>query len=84
LTIPQILIALFFITILPSAAFAETQMDTDPFSTGSQFDSKPLDEHEQDEQNLTDLWTLCIVIVACALIARIAFQIVKKRMQKSN
>ncbi len=43
-----------------------------------------LDDLEQDEQNLTDLWTLCIVIVACALIARIAFQIVKKRMQKSN
>ena len=80
----QIITALFFITILPSAAFAETQMDTDPFSTGSQFDSKPLDEHEQDEQNLTDLWTICIVIVVGAIIARIAFQIIKKRMKKSN
>ena len=80
----QIITALFFITILPSAAFAETQMDTDPFSTGSQFDSKPLDEHEQDEQNLTDLWTICIVIVVGAIIARIAFKIIKKRMKKSN
>ena len=80
----QIITTLFFITILPSAAFAETQMDTDPFATGSQFDSKPLDEHQQDEQDMTDLWTTCIVIVACLLIARIAFQIVKKRMKKSN
>jgi len=84
LKILQIITALFFITILPSAAFAETQMDTDPFATGSQFDSKPLDEHQQDEQDMTDLWTICIIIVACLLIARIAFQIVKKRMKKSN
>ena len=59
-------------------------MDTDPFATGSQFDSKPLDEHQQDEQDMTDLWTICIIIVAGLLIARIAFQIVKKRMKKSN
>ena len=70
--------------ILPSTAFGDTQMDTDPFAPGSQFDSKPLDEHEQDEQNLTDLWTICIVIVVGAIIARIAFQIIKKRMKKSN
>ena len=80
----QIITALFFITILPTTAFAETQMDTDPFTVGSQFDSKPLDEHEQDEQNLTDLLTICIVIVVGAIIARIAFQIIKKRMKKSN
>ena len=80
----QIITALFFITILPTTAFAETQMDTDPFATGSQFDSKPLDEHQQDEQDMTDLWTTCIIIVAFLLIARIAFQIVKKRMKKSN
>ena len=80
----QIITVLFFITILPSAAFAETQMDTDPFAPGSQFDSKPLDEHEQDEQNQTDLWTICIIIVTGAVIARIAFQIVKRRMKKSS
>ena len=80
----QIITALFFITILPTTAFAETQMDTDPFATGSQFDSKPLDEHQQDEQDMTDLWTTCIIIVAGLLIARIAFQIVKRRMKKSN
>ena len=70
--------------ILPSTAFGDTQMDTDPFTVGSQFDSKPLDEAEQDQQFLTDLWTTCIVIVVGAIIARIAFQIVKKRMKKSD
>ncbi len=78
------IIALFFIAFIPNVAFGDTQMDTDPFTVGSQFDSKPLDEAEQDQQFLTDLWTICIVIVVCAIIARIAFQIVKKRMQKSN
>ena len=82
---PYYFIPIFFaILISPCFAFAETQMDTDPFATGSQFDSKPLDEHQQDEQDMTDLWTICIIIVACLLIARIAFQIVKKRMKKSN
>ena len=73
----QIITALFFITILPSAAFAETQMDTDPFSTGAQFDSKPLDEHQQDEQDMTDLWTICIIIVAGLLIAESHFRLLK-------
>ena len=70
--------------ILTSTAFGDTQMDTDPFTVGSQFDSKPLDEAEQDQKFLTDLWTACIVIVVGAIIARIAFQIVKKRMKKSD
>ena len=70
--------------ILPSTAFGDTQMDTDPFTVGSQFDSKPLDEAEQDQKFLTDLWTACIVIVVGAIIARNAFQIVKKRMKKSD
>ena len=80
----QIITVLFFITILPSAAFAETQMDTDPFAPGSQFDSKPLDEAQQEDQDLESLWTTCIVIVVGLLIARIAFQIVKKRIKRSN
>tara|TARA_Y100000590_G_scaffold430954_1_gene545185 strand:+ start:104 stop:361 length:258 start_codon:yes stop_codon:yes gene_type:complete len=78
------LIVLFFLAFTPNVAFGDTQMDTDPFTAGSQFDSKPLDEAEQDQQFLTDLWTTCIVIVVGAIIARIAFQIVKKRMKKSD
>ena len=81
---PQIILAFSLMIILPSTAFGDTQMDTDPFTVGSQFDSKPLDEAEQDQKFLTDLWTACTVIVVGAIIARIAFQIVKKRMKKSD
>ena len=80
----QILLAFSLMILFPSTAFADTQMDTDPFTVGSQFDSKPLDEAEQDQEFLTSLWTTCIIIVVVALIARIAFQIVKKRMKKSE
>ena len=81
---PQIILAFSLMIILPSTAFGDTQMDTDPITVGSQFDSKPLEEAEQDQKFLTDLWTACIVIVVGAIIARIAFQIVKKRMKKSD
>ena len=76
------LIAIFFvIVILPSAAFAQSEIDKDPFSPGNQFDQKPLDEHEQDMEFLNQLWTICIVLIISMIIARIAFKIIKKRMQ---
>jgi hypothetical protein len=76
------LIALFFvITILPSTAFAQSEIDKDPFSPGNQFDQKPLDEHEQDQDDMRQLWTICIVLVISMLVARVAFKIIKKRMQ---
>ena len=79
------LIAIFFvITILPSAAFAQSEIDKDPFSPGNQFDQKPLDEHEQDMEDVNQLWTICIVLVVSMLVARVAFKIIKKRMAKSN
>jgi len=73
-------------TDIPSTnmAFAETVMDKDPFDVGLQFDSKPLDEAEQEKEDLSSLWVTCIVIVVGLLIARIAFQIVKKRIKRSN
>ena len=73
-------------TNMPSTtmAFAEITMDKDPLEGGLQFDSKPLDEAQQEDQDLESLWTTCIVIVAGLLIARIAFQIVKKRIKRSN
>ena len=73
-------------TDIPSSinAFADITLDKDPFEAGLQFDSKPLDEAQQDDQDLESLWTTCIVIVAGLLIARIAFQIVKKRIKRSN
>jgi flagellar biosynthesis/type III secretory pathway M-ring protein FliF/YscJ len=76
------LIAIFFvITILPSTAFAQSEIDKDPFSAGNQFDQKPLDEHEQDVEFINQLWTICIVLVISMLVARVAFKIIKKRMQ---
>ena len=71
-------------TILPSAAFAQSEIDKDPFSPGNQFDQKPLDEHEQDLEFLNQLWTICVVLVISMVVARVAFKIIKKRMAKSN
>ena len=71
-------------TILPSAAFAQSEIDKDPFSPGNQFDQKPLDEHEQDLEFLSQLWTISIVLVISFVIARIMLKIVKKRMSRSK
>ena len=79
------LIAIFFvIAILPSVAFAQSEIDKDPFSPGNQFDQKPLDEHEQDQEDMELLWTICIVLVISMVVARVAFKIIKKRMARSN
>ena len=79
------LIAIFFvIAILPSAAFAQSEIDNDPFTPGNQFDQKPLDEHEQDMEFLNQLWTICIVLVISMIIARVGIKIIKKRMSRSN
>ena len=72
------------ITIVPSVAFAETVMDKDVFAPGAQFDSKPLDEAQQEDQDLADIWTYSIIIVAGVIIARIVLQVVKKRMSRST
>ena len=71
------------LTIVPSVAFAETVMDKDVFAPGAQFDSKPLDEAEQEQQDLTDIWVYSIIIVVAVIIARIVLQIVKKRMSNA-
>ena len=80
------LIAIFFvITILPSTAFAQSEIDKDPFSPGNQFDQKPLDEHEMDMEDLNMLWTICIVAVVGMVAARVALKIIsKKRASRSN
>ena len=80
------LIAIFFvITILPSAAFAQSEIDKDPFTPGNQFDQKPLDEHEQDQEDMELLWTICIVAVIVMVVARVALKIIsKKRASRSN
>ena len=72
------------VTIAPGAVFAETVMDKDVFAPGSQFDSKPLDEAQQEEEDLTQIWTYAVIAVIGMIIARIAFQVVKKRMSRST
>ena len=37
-------------TIIPYITFAHADLDTDPFSAGTQFDSKPQDEAEQEDK----------------------------------
>ena len=72
-------------TILPSAAFAQSEIDKDPFSPGNQFDQKPLDAHEQDMEDVNQLWTICIVAVIVMVVARVALKIIsKKRASRSN
>ena len=80
------LIAIFFvIAILPSVAFAQSEIDKDPFTPGNQFDQKPLDEHEQDMEDVNLLWTICIVAVFVMVVARVALKIIsKKRASRSN
>jgi flagellar biosynthesis/type III secretory pathway M-ring protein FliF/YscJ len=78
---PHLIAIFFIIAILPSAAFAQSEIDKDPFSPGNQFDQKPLDEHELDMEFLNQLWTICIVLVISMVVARVAFKIIKKRMQ---
>ena len=80
------LIAIFFIiAILPNVAFAQSEIDKDPFSPGNQFDQKPLDEHEMDMEDLNMLWTICIVAVIVMVVARVALKIIsKKRASRSN
>jgi hypothetical protein len=76
------LIAIFFVmTILPSAAFAQSEIDKDPFTPGNQFDQKPLDEHELDMEFLNQLWTICVAVVISMVVVRVALKIIKKRMQ---
>ena len=48
------------------------------------FDSKPLDEAQQEDQDLADIWTYAIIIVIGIIIARIVLQVVKKRMSRST
>ena len=79
------LIAIFFvIAILPSVAFAQSEIDKDPFTPGNQFDQKPLDEHEQDQEDLKMLWTICVVAVISMVLVRVGIKIYKKRMSRSN
>lgn len=78
------IVVLSGLLLLPNMLFVNADLDTDPFSPGTQFDSKPLDEAEQEDKEVSDIWTISIIIVASLLIVRIAFKIIKKRRAQSN
>ena len=80
-----IIIVLFGLILLPNILFVDAaDLDKDPFSPCTQFDSKPLDEAEQEDKEISDIWTISIIIVASLLIVRIAFKIIKKRRARSD
>ena len=60
------------LTLTP--AFAEIEFDSGPLQ------EKPLDQREQEDQDISDVWTYAIILVIVFIIIRIGFKIIKKRM----
>ena len=61
------------LTLTP--AFAEIEFDSGPLQ------QKPLDQREQEDQDISDVWTYAIILVIVFIIIRIGFKIIKKRMK---
>jgi len=61
------------LTLTP--AFAEIEFDSGPLQ------EKPLDQREQEDQDISDVWTYAIILVIVFIIIRIGFKIIKKRMK---
>ena len=73
-----ILLALIFslfgsLTLAP--AFAEIEFDSGPLQ------EKPLDQREQEDQDIADVWKYAIILVIVFIIIRVAVKIIKKRMK---
>ena len=76
-----ILHSLFFFlisSVVLSPVFAELEFESGPL------DQKPLDEREQEDQDVIDIWIYAIIIVVIMLIARLGFRILKKRRTKKK
>jgi len=61
------------LTLTP--VFAEIEFDSGPLQ------EKPLDQREQEDQDTTDVWMYAIALVIAFIIIRVAFKIIKKRIQ---
>ena len=61
------------LTLTP--AFAEIEFDSGPLQ------QKPLDQREQEDQDIADVWKYAIILVIVFIIIRIGFKIIKKRMK---
>ena len=76
-----ILHSLFFFlisSVVLSPVFAELQFESGPL------EQQPLDEREQEDQDIMDVWIYAIIIVVIMLIARLGFRIIKKRRIKKK
>ena len=76
-----ILHSLFFFlisSIVLSPVFAELDFESGPL------DQKPLDEREQEDQDVMDVWIYAIILVIIMLIARLGFRVIKKRRTKKK
>ena len=76
-----ILHSLFFFlisSVVLSPVFAELEFESGPL------DEKPLDEREQEDQDVMDIWIYAIIIVIIMLIARLGFRVIKKRRRSKK
>ena len=76
-----ILHSLFFFlisSVVLSPVFAELQFESGPL------EQQPLDEREQEDQDVMDVWIYAIIIVVIMLIVRIGFRIIKKRRRSKK
>ena len=69
------LIFSLFASVTLSPVFAEIEFDPGPLQ------EKPLDQREQEDQDISDVWTYAIILVIVFIIIRIGFKIIKKRMK---
>ena len=69
------LIFSLFASVTLSPVFAEIEFDSGPLQ------EKPLDQREQEDQDISDVWTYAIILVLVFIIIRIGFKIIKKRMK---
>ena len=76
-----VLHSLFFFLIFSvvlSPVFAELEFESGPL------DEKPLDEREQEDQDVMDVWIYAIIVVVIMLIARLGFRVIKKRRRSKK
>ena len=76
-----ILHSLFFFlisSVVLSPVFAELQFESGPL------EQQPLDEREQEDQDVMDVWIYAIIIVVIMLIARLGFRVIKKRRRSKK
>jgi len=69
------LIFSLFASVTLAPVFAEIEFDSGPLQ------EKPLDQREQEDQDISDVWTYAIILVIVFIIIRIGFKIIKKRMK---